>query len=467
MRSRDILIIADAVAPLADGESPLAAIGLEPRAGRRWSPDNGPFAGRGRRPSSACPGLARRLRTIKASVGEQSFDLSLYEGRAALSDAELLVIAAEPGGRAAHRGAARQRRQVTVRRRADHARDHHRLGRDRRDRAVGDVGGDPTVRAAERPHRSRAGAARRPGVGDAVVGGRHRPSNRCSRSDRCRPTRSSRPAPAPPTPSRAIRRWRRAPPTSRSSRSASAATIRCTIPASDPALPANYSAASLDGKAECRRALARRCSLALGPAHAAAGDRAAARRPGRRGDPRRRCAARRLRRRGGHPGLGRPRAGRTRAHPGHRAPGPHRRASATDDPAEETRIRAAADAILLGDEDDRTGRAAGRRCSTARCRSPSTRRASRDYLVDYDPRSATGIGGSVQGLGPFEIESAIRRAIALRADAELWAPLVSGLFASAPRWATSAALIEEVCASYDLPVCRRPRLLAASSAGAL
>src|SRR5262249_51619914 len=35
--------------------------------------------------------------------------------------------------------------------------------------------------------------------------------------------------------------------------------------ASDPALPANYSATSLGGKAECRKALARRCSLALGP----------------------------------------------------------------------------------------------------------------------------------------------------------------------------------------------------------
>ena len=36
-------------------------------------------------------------------------------------------------------------------------------------------------------------------------------------------------------------------------------------PASDTALPANFSAAALAGKAECRRAIARRCSLALGP----------------------------------------------------------------------------------------------------------------------------------------------------------------------------------------------------------
>jgi hypothetical protein len=55
-------------------------------------------------------------------------------------------------------------------------------------------------------------------------------------------------------------------------------------------------------------------------------------------------------------------------------------------------------------------------------------------------------------LGAFEIESAIRRAIALRGDADLWTPLVTALFSSAPRWTTSAALIEEVCASYDLPV---------------
>ena len=98
MRSRDILIIADAVAPLADGESPLAAIGLSralAAAGHRTTVLSLGEA----RAVERVPGLARRLRTIKASVGASSYDLSLYEGKAALSNAELLIIAAEPGSR--------------------------------------------------------------------------------------------------------------------------------------------------------------------------------------------------------------------------------------------------------------------------------------------------------------------------------------------------------------------------------
>ena len=47
------------------------------------------------------PGLARRLRTVATKVGDKTLlDLSLYEGRASLSDARLLVLGAPALGRA-------------------------------------------------------------------------------------------------------------------------------------------------------------------------------------------------------------------------------------------------------------------------------------------------------------------------------------------------------------------------------
>src|SRR5262245_26158445 len=40
------------------------------------------------------PGLARRLRTIPARVGDATLELSLYEGKAPLSQAQLLIAGA-------------------------------------------------------------------------------------------------------------------------------------------------------------------------------------------------------------------------------------------------------------------------------------------------------------------------------------------------------------------------------------
>jgi starch synthase len=221
-------------------------------------------------------------------------------------------------------------------------------------------------------------------------------------------------------------------------------------PASDFTLPANYSAASLDGKAECRRALARRGSLALG-----ARTLLLATTPLRIDHGGEEILSALARLDGFDVAVVIPSSGDRELvdranilaieHPGRIA------VIGDEDPAEERRIRAAADAILIGDIDDRTGRAAGTALLYGTLPIAADAAASSDYLVDYDPRSASGSAILFPELGAFEIESAIRRAIALRADAELWSALVTGLFASAPRWSTSAALIEEVCAIYDLP----------------
>jgi hypothetical protein len=395
------------------------------------------------------PGLARRLRTIKASVGTASYELNLHEGKAALSNAELLVIAAEPGSRghtAALLGSAVKSLsadglitpEVTI-------------GWGEAS-AVALSATSAAIRLFALPS-GRIGPVLAPhdvvqvmptsaedgttieslvALGSLSANAIIAPSASAARAVESDPALSER---ASDEPFVAIR-------------------FGCDDPLHDPAsdytLPANYSAAAPDGKAECRRALARRGSLALG-----ARTLLLATTPLRADQSGEAILAALARLDGFDVAVVIPSSGDREMveranilaieHPGRIA------VIGDEDPAEERRIRAAADAILLGDADDRTGRAAGTALLYGTLPIAVDAGASRDYLVDYDPRSATGSAILFGNVSAFEIESAIRRAIALRADAALWAPLVTGLFASAPKWATCAALIEEVCAGYDLP----------------
>jgi hypothetical protein len=218
-------------------------------------------------------------------------------------------------------------------------------------------------------------------------------------------------------------------------------------PASDPALPATYTPATLSGKAECRKAIARRCSLALGPrtllltvgplfrdegaeAILAGVERLA---PfdvvtvvAPLGDKDLVERARLL----------------TIQHPGRIAllPG--------SAPGDDRIARAAADAILLGDDHDQAGRAAGLALLYGTLPIAPETGANGDYLVDYDERSATGHAMLYGQATPFEIESVVRRAIAARTDSDLWSGLVTALFASAPRWTATAAAVDEIVSQY-------------------
>jgi glycogen synthase len=218
-------------------------------------------------------------------------------------------------------------------------------------------------------------------------------------------------------------------------------------PATDPALPATYSAASLSGKAECRRALARRCSLALGPRtllltmgplvkdEGAEGMLAGIERLAPydvvtvispRGDRDLVERARLL----------------AIQYPG-------RVALLTGEDAADDRVaRAAADAILLGDDHDQAGRAAGLALLYGTLPIAPDTGANRDYLVDYDQRSGTGHAVLYAGAAPFEVESAVRRAVAARADSDVWSGLVKALFACAPRWAGAAVAVDEIASQY-------------------
>jgi hypothetical protein len=48
----------------------------------------------------------------------------------------------------------------------------------------------------------------------------------------------------------------------------------------------------------------------------------------------------------------------------------------------------------------------------------------------------------------FEVESAVRRAVALRADGDVWGPLARALMDSAPRWNATAVAIAAIAEQY-------------------
>jgi len=429
------------VAPLGDGVSAVGASGLS-RAlvalGHRATVltlATTEAAGR-------VPGLARRLRTVTATVGSATRELALYEGRSAHSEAQLLVLGtAQVAGRAE---AAAILAGATRALAADKLiAPEVAIGWGEASAAALSAS-SATTRLFVLPT-GRTGAPLAPEeaeilgpllLGDdsashslvalgclganAIVA----PSPSAARATESDPGLASRPSDEPFV---SVRFGCDDPPHD---------------PATDPALPAPFSAATLANKAECRRALARRCSLAVGPrtlllttgplgretseAILAAIERLA---PFDvvtvivpRGEPEAIERARLL-------ALRQP--GRVALLPGH-------------EPADERFARGAADAILLGDEHDRIGRSAGLALLYGTLPIVPDVGANHDYLVDYDPASRTGQAILYSADTPFEIESGVRRALTLRADGDVWAPLVKSLMEGAPRWASTAAALVEI-----------------------
>jgi glycogen synthase len=110
--------------------------------------------------------------------------------------------------------------------------------------------------------------------------------------------------------------------------------------------------------------------------------------------------------------------------------------------------RGAADAILLGDDHDRIGRAAALALLYGTLPIAPDVGANRDYLVDYDASSRTGHAVLYETADAFEIESAVRRALALRSDGDVWSQLVQTLFDAAPRWAATARAMTEIAQTF-------------------
>jgi hypothetical protein len=388
------------------------------------------------------PGLARRLRTVATSVGDRTFELSLYEGRAPLSDAHLLVLGTPVLGRAETASLLASAVKTLA--------------------ADGLLTPDVTIGWGETAAGALSATAAQVRL-FVLPTGRLGPPLTPAEAEVLKPlllvddsaSRSlvalgSLSANAIIAPSPSAARANETDPglaTRASDEPFVAIRFGCDDPphdpASDQALPANYSAAALAGKAECRKAVARRCSLALGPRtllltlgplgrdegadnilagieRLTALDVVTVIAP--RGDQDLVERARRL----------------AIQYPGRIA------LLSAGEPGDERAARAGADAILLGDDHDRAGRAAGLALLYGTLPIAPDTGANRDYLIDLDPRSGTGHAILYDPTTPFEIESAVRRAMSARADAYAWSGLVKTLFASAPRWAATAAALDEI-----------------------
>jgi starch synthase len=215
-------------------------------------------------------------------------------------------------------------------------------------------------------------------------------------------------------------------------------------PATDPALAAAFSPESPAGKQECRRAIVRRTSLAAGPRTLllATGPLD----PTKGGREILETVSR----------LGRADVAVVFPAGGDRALVDQANVLAIRSPGKvtifpelgweaERQILAAADAMLLADAGDLTGRPASLALRYGALPLAPDAGASGDYLVDCDVASQTGCGLLYAPADPWGGVGAIQRASALRANAELWQPLLVSLMRAAPRWSATAASLEAVC----------------------
>jgi hypothetical protein len=441
---RSFLIVSDAAAPLVAGEAPVAATGLA-RA----------LAARGAEAVivslappevvAAVPGLARRLRTLRVRIGEETRDLALFEGKAPLAEAQLLVA----GAVGQHRGESAALLAGAVRALAED-------GLLKPDVAIawGETAA-PALSGAAASVRVFAVPSGR--LGDLLSPGESRALGAEAYGDgfagRSLAAIGAAAANAIVAPSAAAARLLEKDPGVASRASDEPIfTVRlgCDDPPNDPsndaALPAHYAPQALAGKLECRRVVTRRHSLAVGPRtlllasaplrHGKGGDELLAALPAlaqldvalllpAEGDADLLDRARRV-----------------------AIQSPGRVAVVDAGESQDRLLRAAADAVLCADPDDRTARAPALAQRYGALPLAFDGGAPRDHLIDYDPASATGSAILFDALDPHHIEGAVRRALALRASADQWAPLVQRLMQCAPRWSQTASAFEEIAAAF-------------------
>jgi hypothetical protein len=457
----DYVIISDAAAPLDASPAAAGALGLAAA-----------FAATGRRivvltqadPERAArqPGLARRLRMVSASVAGEPIEVPLYEGRASASGANLFVLA-PPVASTGSRG-----RMAALL--ASAASSLARDGMLAPDLVVG--WGETSATALGALASSRrllmlpTGTAGDPlppeelealGEADDLGAGRSLLARGLMAAD----------AVAVPSPSAAASLDRHPVFAARpSDQPVAVVRLGCDDPPhdpqSDPALAHHYSVDATAGKAENRRAVIRRLSLAVGqrtllcvtpPLDEVPGGRAAG------------TLLSVLAQLAGLDAAVVVRAGRDRAlaerakvlaieHPGKVAV---IQPDAGNGAINERELLAAADVLVLTDANDLTGRGAGLALRYGVLPVAPDSGASGDFLVDYDPASGTGNALLYAPGDSFELLGALRRGLALRLHGERWAPLVSALMRSAPRWSSAAAAIESL---VEVSAAETPAVLA-------
>ena len=440
----EFLLVADQVTPVVDGELPgcAAALALALSVAKHRvailtlaTPEQ----------ASRLPGMARRLRTIPTRLGGKDQEISLFEGRSAVSQCALYVLGANSDNRG--RNAALLASAATA------------LVRDQicwPDVVVGwgetsalALACAPTAHAAlvvpegrwDQPLSSAERAELDPDNPAVVVSNGMLVGLGAIEADMV----------ILPCPSAAD-----------AFRSASELAFRASDqpvtsihfgcdelphdPAIDPVLAATFSPESPAGKQECRRALARRTSLAVGPRtlllatgplDAARGGREILDTVARLG----RADVAVVFPAGGDRALGEQAHVLSIGSPGKVTMFPETGAEA------ERHILAAADAVLLADAGDQTGRAASLALRYGALPLAPDAGANKDFLVDYDVASLTGSGLLYAPADPWGGIGAIQRAVALRANADLWQPLLAALMRAAPRWSATAAALEAMCIS--------------------
>jgi glycogen synthase len=111
----------------------------------------------------------------------------------------------------------------------------------------------------------------------------------------------------------------------------------------------------------------------------------------------------------------------------------------------ERHILAAADAAFLADAGDLTGRTASLALRYGALPLAPDAGANGDFLLDYDVASQTGCGLLYAPADAWGGIGAIQRAAALRANVDIWQPLLCSLMRAAPRWSATAASLEAIC----------------------
>jgi hypothetical protein len=435
----EYLVVSDAVSPVSDGEDALSVAGLARAlvASKHRvtvlslaAPD---VVGR-------VPGMARRLRTVGVAAGGSPFEVPLYEGRVPLSQAELYVLGTPAGNRG-------EVASVLATAAASLAKD----GLLKPDVLIawGDTAAESlaTVTAEHSMFVLPTGLSGRPLSRDErqALGPNAALDALASDSLTVLGAAGADTVVVPSPSSRAALERDPALAERASDQPLVAVRFGCDEaphdPSSDPALPAVYGPEAPAGKAESRKALARRTSLALGPRtlllttpplSAARGGKALIEALARviRLDVAVAVPA------GGDRALTDQAAVLGIEHPGKIA------VVADGGPGSNRAVLAGADAVLLTDVDDHTGRSAGLALRYGVLPLVPEAGADADYLVDYDSASGTGCALLYSQVEPFELEGAVRRALALRANADAWTSLIKALMSSAPRWSATAAMLE-------------------------
>jgi len=443
----DILIVGDEVAPVCDSETAIAAAALSRAlSGAKHRVTILTLASETR--AAAAPGMARRLRTVIAHLADGDRECPLYEGRSALSQCALHVLGAEPIDRGHSAALLANAASALIR---------DEICRPDAIIAWGEAAAAvlPAVQANVRVFVLPTGT-----WGPPLLPA-ERAALDCDAADIAIAKGSLAGLGAVdaevvvfPSPSSA-QRFASAREFSFRASDQAVVSVRFGCdeaphdPASDPDLAATFSPDSLRGKAECRNALARRTSLALGrrtlllataPLAIAEGGRLlidTIRRATRDdvvavvpGDGERALVDEVKR-------LAVETPGKIAVYPA--------------GPLAERQILAGADALLLADKDNHLARSAGLAMRYGTLPLVPDCAAYHDYIVDYDTASRSGTGLLYKPDDAYERVSVVSRCANLRGNPDVWRPLQESLMRAAPQWAQAAAQYEALCLSQRTP----------------